>query len=125
MSDEPRKTTEEIAEEARQKLDSIQDDFDERLGELEKRATASKAKHERSKARVEAARASDRESAKGLGVGLSIAYVIIGMPLAGFGLGFLIDRQLGTTGWQGGLGLTASFIGVGYAAWMLQKTSSS
>ncbi len=39
---------------------------------------------------------SEGEAARGLGAGLSAAYAIIGCPLLGAGIGFLIDRGLGT-----------------------------
>jgi F0F1-type ATP synthase assembly protein I len=38
----------------------------------------------------------DRESTHGLGVGMSIAYTIIGLPLAGAFVGWLLDRYFGT-----------------------------
>ena len=39
----------------------------------------------------------DADSSKGLGIGLSAAYAIIGLPLVGAGVGWLIDRALGIT----------------------------
>lgn len=39
----------------------------------------------------------DASSYLGLGVGLSVAYTLIGMALAGWGVGWLIDRNSGTT----------------------------
>jgi len=38
----------------------------------------------------------DSTSYLGLGVGLSVAYTLVGMALAGWGIGWLIDRNAGT-----------------------------
>ncbi len=67
---------------------------------------------------------SDRESAKGLGVGLSIAYTILGMPVAGYLIGWAIDgnspvqtgRNFGT--------LIGAFVGVAAAVMMMNRTNT-
>jgi F0F1-type ATP synthase assembly protein I len=116
-------STSEIADEARKKLDAIEDDFDSRFADLEARAKASKTTQQRRESRVAAEQKSDRESARGLGIGLSIAYTILGVPLGFFGIGYLIDKASGTTIWQNALGLTGCALGVGTAIWMAQKAN--
>lgn len=122
MPDEPRQTPEEIAEEARQKINQVDIEFDERLRELEKRAEASKQTRENKQFREAKSRASDAEAAKGLGVGMTAAYAIIGMPIFGLGVGWAIEKFGGRPGWQSGCILVGAFLGVGYAVWFLQKT---
>lgn len=121
MPDDRDASVEQTAKEAREELGQIQDDFEDKLKALEKRATEAKRQHEKTKARVEAQRADDGKAAKGLGIGLTVAYAIIGTPLVGFGAGWALDQTLGTRGWQSGLGLLGAFLGVGYAVFVLNK----
>jgi F0F1-type ATP synthase assembly protein I len=65
----------------------------------------------------------DPETARGLGVGLTIAYAILGMPLVMFGLGWLIDQAFKTTLWQSLLGLIGFFMGCGYAVYAAQANA--
>ena len=68
-------------------------DLDAKLRDLEERARQSRRGLERAHAQDEAAKPASVESAQGLGVGLTIAYGIIGTPLAGWLVGMAIDRK--------------------------------
>ncbi|CAN1499422.1 hypothetical protein MCEMSE15_00444 [Fimbriimonadaceae bacterium] len=82
----------------------------------EKRAAAVKTQATKEK--------SDRESAKGLGVGLSIAYTILGMPVAGYLIGWAIDgNSVVQTGRNFGT-LIGAFIGVAAAVMMMNRTNT-
>jgi F0F1-type ATP synthase assembly protein I len=87
-------------------------DFDERLRDLESRAQAAKDRRE-SKARTEARRlANDAESHKGLGLGLTVAYAIIGVPLFGILVGYGLDSANGTNMFKGMGALVGSICGI-------------
>lgn len=75
----------------------VQGDFDSRMEELEARAQAVKREREAKEAQAARATKSDRDAAKGLGVGMSIAYTIIGLPLFGALVGWMIDNNTGGT----------------------------
>ncbi|MBL8064904.1 MAG: AtpZ/AtpI family protein [Chthonomonadaceae bacterium] len=55
------------------------------------------------------------EGGRNLGLGLQIAYAILGVPIVFFGVGWLIDRQVGGTLWQGLLTIFGAAIAVWYA----------
>jgi F0F1-type ATP synthase assembly protein I len=87
-------------ERAKQEGNKIDDEFSDRLKALEDKARA--AKHQRHNQKREEARksASDAQSALGLGIGLSVAYTIIGMPLVGMGIGWFIDYKIGSNSFR-------------------------
>ena len=68
-------------------------EIEARLAANKERLRAARAKHEATKG----AGPLDQETARGMGVGLSAAYAIIGLPLVGAGLGWLLDRALNTS----------------------------
>ena len=55
------------------------------------------------------------EGGRSLGKGLQIAYAIIGVPIVGFGVGWLIDKQVGGNLWQGLMTILGATIAVIYA----------
>lgn len=76
-------------------------DFNEKLDGFSKKVDKIKASREeqaRDKARRQKG---ERDSSRGLGVGLTIAYMIIGLPLLGAGIGWLVDGRTGGTTWIG------------------------
>ncbi len=62
----------------------------------------------------------DPKSSVAMGMGLSLAYTIIGSPIVGFGAGLLINKATGTQGWQIWMTLIGFMIGMGYVV-MVQK----
>lgn len=66
---------------------------------------------------------SDQESSRGLAVGLSIAYTIMGVPVAGFLIGWLIDNQLKSEMYKG-IGVMAGAVaGISMALFILKRHS--
>lgn len=104
-------------------LPQIPDDpsFDEKLADLERRAIEAKARREEAESRKSKALKKDAESHRGLGVGLTVAYTIIGMPLLGIGIGWLIDVNQGTQAYRGLGALIGSVLGVIGAVIVLQR----
>ena len=111
----PGQTPEEIAAEARRKMDAADSEFEGRLKDLEERAHRATQKREQTTRQKEKEDRSSAEAAKGLGVGLTVAYAILGMPLAGLGVSWLIEKMGGPAGWQSGLIVLGSVMGVVFA----------
>lgn len=78
-------------EKAKQEADKIDDDFEARLKTLEDRAKSQKLVRENKEREVQRKQNAERDSARGLGIGLSIAYTIIGMPILGLIIGYILD----------------------------------
>ena len=71
----------------------VDDDMESRLADLERRAGAARQKHKAAEPKPML----DVQSSRAMGTGLSAAYAIIGLPIVGAGVGWLIDRALGIT----------------------------
>ncbi len=94
----------EVAKQQRKNGDALFDaEFEQRLEAFHGRVDKMKETRQEKERDTHRTQVRDRDSARGLGIGLSIAYTIIGMPLAGAGLGWLLDRALGTQ----------TFVGIG------------
>lgn len=65
----------------------------------------------------------DQKTALGMGLGLSMAYTIIGAPLAGYGLGLLMNKVTGSVGWQVWTTLIFSIIAIGWVAMIGSKNN--
>lgn len=111
----------QAAENAREKFDAIDEQFDARLKALHDRGAEAKHAFEKKREQTLAKETKDAEAMRGAGVGLQAAYTIIGTPLAGFGIGYLIDHWLHTTIWQPALGLLGAFGGVAATIVMLNR----
>lgn len=98
--------------------------FEERLKAVETKAVEHKRKRETVKAQESKRSALDAASTKGLGVGMTVAYAILGMPLVGAGVGWLIDQRLGISMWQGILMLVGAVAGIAFTVFSLQKTET-
>lgn len=101
--------------------DEVEDQFDQRMKELEARASKVKAARDNQKAQEVRRERQDRDAARGLGFGLSIAYTIIGLPIFGFGIGWLIDRSTKTDHWKGLFMLAGAVIGIAMAFVMMNR----
>lgn len=87
-------------EHAKQEANKIDDEFSARLKALEDRAQQQKEQRENVKREEARKSSSDAQSALGLGIGLSVAYTIIGMPLVGMGIGWFIDYKTGSNSFR-------------------------
>jgi F0F1-type ATP synthase assembly protein I len=91
------------------------EDLERRMDEIAERARASKARLAATKAEEARSAAVSGETARGLGHGLAIAYAILGVPLVGYGLGWLADRQMGGNVWQAVGTVTGAVMALVYA----------
>lgn len=62
------------------------------LRDLETRASKARTVHQKAKGGEPSRIESDRRASKGLGIGLAMAYTMIGLPLVGALVGFLLNR---------------------------------
>ena len=69
-------------------LPSVDAQFDA----IEKRASAARLTHAKAKNEEPSRIASDRRASRGLGIGMAMAYTMIGLPLLGAIIGFLINK---------------------------------
>jgi F0F1-type ATP synthase assembly protein I len=87
-------------------------EYEARLRALEEKIDQAKTQRAAKQRADERRLQSDSESHRGLGIGLTVAYTIIGLPLFGIGVGYLLDRSLGTQTYQGIGALVGSVLGV-------------
>lgn len=111
----------EIRAEAAAKLEAADEDIEARLQRLGDQASAGRKRAENREIGHKS-EMFDRSTARGAGIGLTVAYAIIGVPLFGFGVGWLIDQARGTPDrFASILGLLGCFAGVGFAFFVLNK----
>ncbi|MGV3615791.1 MAG: hypothetical protein ACO1SV_10700 [Fimbriimonas sp.] len=96
-------------------------DFDERLRDLEARAEAAKQRRQGKASAEQRKIEREADSNRGLGVGLTVAYAIIGVPLFGILVGWLVDRSMGTDLFKGLGALLGSIVGVAGAVFILNR----
>lgn len=109
---------------AKEKTAKIDEEFEGRLRNLEARADKAKSLRQNQTREVNRKLASDREAARGLGIGISIAYTIIGLPLFGAGVGWLVDSRLGVDFWKGIGVLIGAILGIGMAFYMINRRNN-
>jgi F0F1-type ATP synthase assembly protein I len=97
--------------------------FDERLRHLEDKVRSAKERQAESSKQTARRRQTEASDARGMGLGLTAAYAIIGVPLVGAGIGWLIDQQLATNIWKGLLCLLGAVIGIGFAVTAVNRRS--
>ena len=91
---------------------------------FERRTRKAQGTHRLAKSQEAERLASDGRANKGLGVGLAIAYTLLGLPMAGLGIGFLLDRMLGATIWKGIGTVVGAAGGIAFAVMMLNRENS-
>lgn len=102
MPDEPHRPEERAEEPQDAPSDPVLDELDARLARLQQRAREARADHEEKK---RGKRSSLGESAHGVGYGLTIAYTILGVPMLGALIGWLLDQRTGAGQFYTGLGV--------------------
>ena len=119
----------EIVADAKAKLhESHDDELEFRLKSIEMQAQKGQGHYREAMPKPDDARSKGMtgEQGKSLGVGLSIAYAILGVPLVMFGIGYLIDNAAHTAKlFQSSLGLLGCVIAVGYAMYAGNKAGKS
>lgn len=100
-------------------------EFEHRLAKVEARAErvqgvrADKAREERRQKQVHA------ESVRGLGVGVSVAYTIIGLPLAGAAIGWFFDQGSETGTWKSVGVLVGAVLGVVLSIFIMNRSNAA
>lgn len=110
-------------EKAKEDAGKIDDEFSERLRNLENKARQQRLIRDNRSQEASRRARDDADSARGLGVGLSIAYTIIGLPLLGVGVGWLIDTRLGTQTYRSIGVLLGSVLGIVGALVLLSRVN--
>ena len=123
-------TPEDIADRARSRADDLDREFSERINSLDARMNAGRARHEASRIKAQRESMSDPESARGLGVGLTVAYAIIGTPILLFLVGIGVDKLVGVPAdapmkWSAGLGLLGMIVGVTFAIMVANRAANN
>lgn len=108
-------------EKAREEASKIDDEFSERLKKLENKALQHKLIRDNRAKETSRKLRDDAQSAKGLGVGLSVAYTIIGLPLVGVAIGWIIDTRMGTQTYRSIGVLLGSVLGIVGAIALLSR----
>lgn len=112
--DSPVENTEEITKTARQHRDQLESEYTEKFDEISQRVNQAKATREKKQAQASQKLEKENEANKGLGYGLAIAYAVMGMPLAGLGVGYLLDKAFGTQSLQAICAGAGFILGMGY-----------
>ena len=115
----------ERIEEARPGDLGFDPEFEERLSRMEDKARVAREKRQAQTATRETRFRQEQSDARGLGTGLSIAYVLIGLPLTGAALGWFLDRGTAGQTWQAILVLIGAVGGLGMAFLMLNRQNKN
>ena len=124
---EPADPIAEATEESIRRAEEALGDMDSRLDSLESRAAKARGRLESTKPDPGGSSVSGGVvgSGKGLGVGLTIAYGMIGTPLVFYFIGKFIDSRLGTDHWQTWLALTGAGLGFAWIFFVLRRENAS
>ena len=106
---------------SRAELPDIDEEMDARLDALRQKAQQTRGAYESKKAEENRRLEQDSEAHRGTGVGLSIGYTIIGLPLVGALVGYLVDNAMKTHYWVGLLTLLGAAVGIVMAVVMLNR----
>lgn len=102
------------------KAQALEDEFDQRLKDLGKRLDKARGRETQAKsAPLKGER--DPSNYRGLGVGITAGYALVGCMLFGWFIGWLLDRRSGGNVYQAFLALGGSVVGVGFAIWMINR----
>lgn len=109
------------------KAPKLDEDFEAKMGEkladIESRSRIAQRRVEKDQTERSGIVSTDQESYRSLGIGLTIAYALIGMPVLCFGIGYGVDYLTGGN-WGKALGtLLGAVAGLWYAIMILNRTS--
>lgn len=114
----------ETIENARREVLEIGAEYEERLNEFQTKLDAAQEDRQARRRDNDRRQALDREAMRGAGVGLQVAYIIIGTPLFFYFLGWLLDRGQGTDFFKGIGMLVGATIGVALAIWIASRSNA-
>lgn len=104
--------------------DSVHPELDDKLASMQQRLDSAKSTYEQTKPKANSVSGGlDQKTSLGMGLGLSMAYTIIGAPLVGYGLGLLLNKLTGNPGWHIWTTLIFSIIAIGWVAMIGSKTN--
>jgi len=81
-----------VGKAAREAAQEQERTLQDRLASIERRGNAAIEKRMAEERKIEAGSFSSGGLGKSTGIGLSVAYALLGLPLVGYGLGWLVDR---------------------------------
>jgi len=118
--------TTEIADAARDSMNQIDKDFNDKLDSIGNRVQTARKSADKFKPESNNSSGMTPTEARGIGVGLTVAYSIIGTPLFMYGVGMLIDNAVGTPAtatlkWSSGLLMLGALFGVTFAIYTTQR----
>ncbi|MEO8616586.1 MAG: AtpZ/AtpI family protein [Luteolibacter sp.] len=122
IDEHERRLNEEVSRASRPEIPDIPD-FDSRLRQLETKAHASKNERRLAEEKLRKERADTAETSRGLGVGLAVAYSIIGFPLFGALIGWGLDTYLHMMIWKSILVLGGCVLGIVAAVMIINRHS--
>ena len=99
------------------------DEFDEKLHALEVKAQAMKERREAQKVQAEKEVKSTQMSNEGLGIGMTLAYTVLGLPLLGGIVGMFLDKATGGNAWIVIFGMGGMVLGIGCAVFLLYRNN--
>ena len=96
-------------------------EFDEKLHALEEKAQAMKQRREAQKVQAEKEVKSTQMSNEGLGMGMTLMYTVLGLPLLGGIIGMFLDKATGGNAWIVIFGMGGMVLGIGAAVFLLYR----
>lgn len=103
------------------------DEYEQKLNLLDEKMRVAKAAKAKATGKVEDASLSgsfDRGTAVGMGFGLTLAYTIVGMPIAGFFLGKLLNNLTGKEGFHIWLTIFGGIIGIWWVSMVATRNAN-
>jgi len=108
---------------SKDELEEIEDEFDKKLRELHQRVDSVKQTKERKEQAQLKIQKQEQSSARGAGIGLAIAYTIIGVPMLGVILGYALQEATGNKVWMSVCVLIGAVLGLAMAVVMMNRTN--
>jgi tetrahydromethanopterin S-methyltransferase subunit G len=106
---------------------SEMDEYERKLSELEEKVKQAQAAKAKATGKAEDGSMSgslDRGTAVGMGFGLTLAYTIVGTPIAGYFLGKLINSLTGRNGFEIWLTIIGGIIGVAWVSMVATRNAN-
>ncbi len=114
----------DVVRRAEEEAEALHNDMEAKLAELEAKTKSAKQSYRQAGTKAEnrvGMGGVEPGSQRGLGIGMTVAMSIIGLPMAGFFIGLFIEMQGGSPEWKSWLGLGGAVLGIVHGAWMAQK----
>lgn len=101
------------------------DEFDQRLDEISRKANDMKERRDAKIAEEQKETRLTQEANAGLGMGMTIAYTILGVPLLGALVGVALKQATGKEYWMAVMTLAGLVLGVLSAIFLIQKNNKN